>query len=121
MAKKRSRGGYRQPNKPAAVSGPGALSARTDGGAGSSTQPIRRIPGQQYGEGKALVEQQQAAPLPKDTTPEQPTQTRSFTPVNVFIGDCCILVAMEQIAEESIPPLRYEPISTSETRFLFTA
>ena len=64
MAKKRSRGGYRQPNNPAPVSGPGALSARTDGGAGSSTQPIRRIPGQAYGEGKALVEQQQAAPLP---------------------------------------------------------
>ena len=69
MAKKRSRGGYRQPNKPAAVSGPGALSARTDGGAGSSTQPIRRIPGQQYGESKALVEQQQAAPLPSVAQP----------------------------------------------------
>ena len=27
-------------------------------------QPIRRIPGQAYGEGKALVEQQQTAPLP---------------------------------------------------------
>ncbi len=64
MAKKRSRGGYRQPKNPAATSGPGALSARTDGGAGSKTQPIRRIPGQQYGEGKALVDQQQAAPLP---------------------------------------------------------
>ena len=64
MAKKRSRGGYRQPSNPAPVSGPGALSARTDGGAGSSKQPIRRIPGQAYGEGKALVEQQQAAPLP---------------------------------------------------------
>ena len=64
MAKKRSRGGYRQPSKPAAVSGPGALSARTDGGEGSSTQPIRRIPGQAYGEGKELVEQQQSAPLP---------------------------------------------------------
>jgi len=27
------RGGYRQPNNPAPVSGPGALSQRTDGGA----------------------------------------------------------------------------------------
>ena len=58
MAKKRSRGGYRQPSNPAPVSGPGALSARTDGGAGSSKQPIRRIPGQAYGEGKAFFKKQ---------------------------------------------------------------
>ena len=54
MAKKRSRGGYRQPSNPAPVSGPGALSARTDGGAGNSKQPIRRIPGQAYGEQREL-------------------------------------------------------------------
>lgn len=77
MAKKRSRrGGDRQPAKPAATSGPGALSARTDGGAGSSTQPIRRIPGVDYGEGKQLVEQQQAAPLAAaPTTPSQQVAT----------------------------------------------
>lgn len=35
------RGGYQQPAHPAAVSGPGALSARTDGGAaGGGSQPI---------------------------------------------------------------------------------
>ena len=64
MAKKRGRGGYRQPSKPAAVSGPGSLSQRTDGGAGNSKQPIRRIPGVAYGEQKGLSEQQAAAPLP---------------------------------------------------------
>lgn len=80
MAKKRSRGGYREPNKPAAVSGPGALSARTDGGAGSKTQPIRRIPGQAYGEGQALVEQQQAAPLPVARRTQQPTRLDIFAP-----------------------------------------
>jgi hypothetical protein len=80
MAKKRSRGGYREPSKPAAVSGPGALSARTDGGAGSKTQPIRRIPGQAYGEGQALVEQQQAAPLPVARRTQQPTKLNIFSP-----------------------------------------
>ena len=49
-----------------------------------NTQSIRRIPGMSYGEQQALTQQQQAAPLPKDTTPEQPTQTRPFTPVNDF-------------------------------------
>lgn len=54
------RGGYRQPANPAPVSGPGALSARTDGGAG---QPIRVASGGDYGDRKASVELQQAAPL----------------------------------------------------------
>ena len=60
MAKKRGRGGYRQP-KPTrknAVSGPGALSQRTDG-----AQPVMRLPDAKYGESKAFEEQQQAAPL----------------------------------------------------------
>ena len=74
MAKKRNRGGYRQPSNPAPVSGPGALSARTDGGAGSSKQPIRRIPGQEYGKGQQLVRQQQAAPLPDAQGLSMPSQ-----------------------------------------------
>mgnify|MGYP001157053310 FL=1 len=49
-----------------------------------NTQAIRRIPGMSYGEQQELTQQQQAAPLPKDKTPEQPRQTRPFTPVNVF-------------------------------------
>lgn len=55
-----ARGGYRQPNNPAPVSGPGALSRRTDGG---PTQGAKRMTGGQYGEGKALQETQQAAPM----------------------------------------------------------
>lgn len=39
-------GGYRRPGNPAPVSGPGALSRRTDGG---PTQPIRVAPGGEYG------------------------------------------------------------------------
>lgn len=39
-------GGYRRPANPAPVSGPGALSARTDGG---PTQPVMVAPGGEYG------------------------------------------------------------------------
>jgi hypothetical protein len=62
MAKNR-RGGYRQPAKPAPVATPQG-GQRTDGGPGSSKQPLRRLPDADYGANKAFVEQQQAAPLP---------------------------------------------------------
>lgn len=44
---------------PAQVSGPGALSQRTDTGG----QPIRNLPDPQYGEATAYREQQKGAPL----------------------------------------------------------
>lgn len=54
------RGGYRKPEKPAAVSGPGKFSKRTDG------QPKRApdldTPGQQYGDRQMIEAAQQAAP-----------------------------------------------------------
>lgn len=56
-----ARGGYRQPGNPAPVSGPGALSKRTDGGPGG--QPVRAPSGGAYGERQALEQMQQAAPL----------------------------------------------------------
>lgn len=56
-------GGYRQPAQPAAVSGPGAMSQRTDGGPSAPTQPVRVASGGDYGSRQASVEQQQAAPL----------------------------------------------------------
>ena len=50
-----------------------------------TTQAVRRIPGMDYGEQKALTEQQQAAPLPKATTPQ--AQPRPGTPqMDVFAG-----------------------------------
>lgn len=58
-----ARGGKRTPNNPAPVSGPGAASRRTDGGAGSQSQPIRVPTGQDYGEAGELEAQQRAAPL----------------------------------------------------------
>ena len=49
------------------------------------TQAIRRIPGVTYGEQQDLTEQQQAAPLPKDTMPQaQPRTPRPMPNVDVF-------------------------------------
>ena len=50
-----------------------------------TTQAVRRIPGMDYGEQKALTEQQQAAPLPKDSTPQaQPSVARPMPQMDIF-------------------------------------
>lgn len=82
-----ARGGYRKPNNPAPVSGPGALSRRTDGGPVQAAKEMSA--GGKYGERKALMEMQQAAPMqgnptpsvpaPKITMPRQPV-TNLFAP-----------------------------------------
>lgn len=54
------RGGYREPSNPAPVSGPGALSARTDGG---PTQGAKYISGLPYGQGQETYSNQVAAPM----------------------------------------------------------
>lgn len=53
-------GGARTPQNPAPVSGPGALSRRTDGGPG---QPVRNPGGLPYGENQELATQQASAPM----------------------------------------------------------
>lgn len=53
-----ARGGYQQPSNPAPVSGPGAMSKRTDRG-----QPIREPGGLAYGENQDLRTTQAAAPM----------------------------------------------------------
>lgn len=71
------RGGYRQPANPAPVSGPGALSKRTDGGATegmSKPQPKAVYTGMPYGQNKAVNDQQAGAdiagnPIPRMATP----------------------------------------------------
>lgn len=57
-------GGYRQPENPAPVSGPGALSKRTDTG-----QPSRYMSGGPYGEGQELMELQSSAPMAEAPKP----------------------------------------------------
>jgi hypothetical protein len=50
-----------------------------------TTQAVRRMPGVSYGDQKDLTEQQQAAPLPKDTLPQaQPRQRRQMSDIDVF-------------------------------------
>lgn len=61
-------GGYRQPSNPAPVSGPGALSRRTDG------QGARYMSGGEYGEGQEMMDLQTSAPMSK--APEQPRMRR---------------------------------------------
>lgn len=64
-------GGYRKPENPAPVSGPGALSQRTDGG---PTQGAKYMPGMPYGEN--TMPQQTAAPMAGKAEPkmmEMPT------------------------------------------------
>jgi hypothetical protein len=57
-----ARGGNRPPERPAAVSNPGS-GRRTDGGAGSKSQPLRVPTGGAYGQAQASENQQKGAPL----------------------------------------------------------
>jgi hypothetical protein len=66
-------GGYRQPNNPAPVSGPGALSQRTDGGATegmSAPQAKQDYTGFAYGQNKAVNDQQSGADLAGNPVPQ---------------------------------------------------
>lgn len=53
-------GGYRAPANPAPVSGPGALSRRTDG---HPAQVLSAAPDQQYGQMKTQLDAQRLAPM----------------------------------------------------------
>jgi hypothetical protein len=55
-------GGYRKPAHPAPVSGPGALSQRTDGGPGGK-QPVRQVTGLPYGDNSNNAQTQASAPM----------------------------------------------------------
>jgi hypothetical protein len=69
-----ARGGYQRPTSPAPVSGPGALSQRTDGGPGS-TQAAQYVSGLPYGEGQELMSTQSAASM--EAAPSIPALTPS--------------------------------------------
>ena len=62
-----NRGGYQQPTNPAPVSGPGALSQRTDGGATEGmTQPAQKYTGLPYGQNKSVNDSQGASSMAGD-------------------------------------------------------
>lgn len=64
-------GGYRRPSSPAPVSGPGALSRRTDG------QGARYMAGGEYGEGQEMMDLQTSAPMSKAPAAPRPSRGRS--------------------------------------------
>lgn len=73
------RGGYREPSNPAPVSGPGALSRRTDGG---PIQGAKYIPANgKYGEAKALQEIQGGAPMQGNPVPNVATPNVPMAPL----------------------------------------
>lgn len=63
-----SHGGYRRPQNPAPVSGPGKLSQRTDGRPGDR-QAMRDLPNAKYGEQAANREIQGGAPMAQGADP----------------------------------------------------
>lgn len=77
MANDTGHGGYRTPAHPASVSGPGALSQRTDGGPG---QPSRYIAGLPYGQGQETMSMQSSAPMAKAASPKPNTRLASAAP-----------------------------------------
>jgi hypothetical protein len=71
-------GGHRTPRNPAPVSGPGALSRRTDGG---SPQGRMQLPDAKYGEQAAFQEAQGGAPMAGSSMPPpQPLTGPSMRP-----------------------------------------
>jgi len=70
-------GGYRKPNNPAPISGPGALSQRTDGG---GTQPATYVPGLPYGQGQETYNNQVAAPMAGNPIPQMEMPTPLMAP-----------------------------------------
>jgi len=72
-----AKGGYRKPTNPAQVSGPGALSRRTDG-----NQPVMEMTGGKYGESKELTELQQGASMmqAQQGLPSMPSLSPLFNP-----------------------------------------
>jgi hypothetical protein len=67
-------GGPRTPSSPAPVSGPGALSKRTDGGPGAK-QPVRVPTGGAYGDATQLAQAQAGAPMAASPGGDQPTHS----------------------------------------------
>lgn len=76
-----------------------------------NTQAVRRIPGVDYGEQQALTEQQQAAPLPKKTTPQ--TQSQGFSQMQLGTLDRATENADENILTGAMP-LRPQNITVQD-------
>lgn len=111
------RGGYRKPSSPAPVSGPGSLSQRTDNG-----QPARWISGDQYGEGKEMMELQTSAQMSKAAPTPRPAMA---TPAgNGTPAEFVPLFAPTQRPNEPVTasvPMPVEPARVSLAEKLYAA
>lgn len=111
MGTKGQQGGYQAPNNPAPVSGPGALSQRTDG---SPTQGATYIPGLPYGQGQETYANQVAAPMAGNSyAQEMPTELLAPTtrPNEVITNG--IDIGAGAGSEALNLPNTQEPISTT--------
>ena len=72
-------GGMRTPSNPAPVSGPGALSKRTDGG---PTQAATYMSGLPYGQGQQNYDNQVAAPMAGNPIPQMEMPTPLTAPTS---------------------------------------
>src|SRR5690242_4691984 len=88
------KGGYQAPSRPAAVSGPGSLSQRTD------SAPKFRYPDAAYGENAELQTQQSGAPMAR--TAPQPSRSGGATPTAGSSPDIVGIGADSQRPEEPV-------------------
>ena len=72
-------GGLHSPTNPASVSGPGALSQRTDG-----KQPVMALPNAKYGENKDFQAVESGAPM--GSPPGSPTPGSGGAPAEMPVG-----------------------------------
>lgn len=75
-------GGYRKPTNPAPVSGPGALSRRTDGRPGTA-QSMSTAPDQPYGDQTQQMNEQRIAPMAGKPEMPPPPDVPATEPENV--------------------------------------
>lgn len=98
MSSPNQHGGYRKPANPAPVSGPGAMSRRTDG---RPDQIVRDIPDAAYGEQKTFREVQTGAPLNAETS-ARPTSIAPSSMAPLAAESIVPLLADSQRAEEPV-------------------
>lgn len=119
-------GGYREPSNPAAVSGPGSLSARTDGGAMASP-PLQSDAGPQASgplpSGGQVPSRDSVTPLDAPTTrPDEPVTAGAPVGPGIGPGSAGILPVVNIDIKELQPVLhRLDvlaglPSSTAQTR-----
>lgn len=90
-------GGYKKPNTPAPVSGPGELSRRTDGG---PTQAPRYISGMPYKQGGELFNQQSAANMAGDPVKQFAPPRAPDNPMGSLLAG---LTALDAESQDDLP------------------